>query len=253
MSTTLTVDDVWKMFQETNRLFQDSMREFQDSRREFQDSRREFQESLQESQAEWRQQRQEMERARQEDHAETERVIRVIAEQSAASKAETERAFLETERQFKATDLRIDRVSTLVGNLGGRWGEFVEGLIAPACIAMFRERGIQVDEIFPRVRKVIGGKPLEIDLLVANTVDAVLVEVKSQLQVEDVRNHLTRLSDFKSYFPRYANCQVYGAVAGIVVESKADQFAMKQGLFVIEQSGETVRLANDEQFQPKVW
>ncbi|MBF0161377.1 MAG: hypothetical protein HQL88_03725 [Magnetococcales bacterium] len=31
------------------------------------------------------------------------------------------------------------------------------------------------------------------------------------------------------------------------------QFAMKQGLFVIEQSGETVRLANDVAFQPKVW
>ncbi|MBF0141631.1 MAG: DUF3782 domain-containing protein [Magnetococcales bacterium] len=235
MSTALTVDDVWKMFQETNRLFQESRREFQ------------------ESQAEWRQQRQEMERARQEDRAETERVMRVIAEQSAASKAETERAFLETELQMRETDRKLKEVSTLVGNLGGRWGEFVEGLIAPACIAMFTERGLQVDEIFPRVRKTINGKRMEIDILVANTVDAVLVEVKSQLQVEDVRNHLTRLADFKPFFPRYANCRVYGAVAGIVVESEADQFAMKQGLFVIEQSGETVRLANDMGFKPKVW
>ncbi|MEO5348563.1 MAG: hypothetical protein H7836_02810 [Magnetococcus sp. YQC-3] len=109
-----------------------------------------------------------------EDRAETERVLRVIAEQSAANKAETERAFLETERQFKATDLKIDRVSTLVGNLGGRWGEFVEGLIAPACIALFRERGIQVDEIYPRVRKTSNGKRMGIGILVANTVNAVL-------------------------------------------------------------------------------
>ena len=210
MGAALTVDDIWKMFQETNRLFQ-------------------------ESQERWEQRHREMERVMQ------------------ADRAETASTFRETERQMQDTDRKIKQVSTQIGQLGGRWGEFVEGLIAPACIAMFTELGIQVDEIYPRVKKVIGGKMLEIDLLVANTVAAVLVEVKSQLQVEDVRNHLTRLADFKPFFPRYANCQVYGAVAGIVIESKADQFAIKQGLFVIEQSGETVRLANDREFKPNVW
>ncbi|MEO5351283.1 MAG: hypothetical protein H7836_16820 [Magnetococcus sp. YQC-3] len=217
MSSTLTVDDVWKMFQETNRLFQ-------------------------ESQERWEQRHQEMERVLQADRAETKSVFQ-----------ETERQIQETAAQMRETDIKVKQVSALVGNLGGRWGEFVEGLIALACIAMFRERGIQVDEIFPRGKKVIDGKHMEIDLLVANAVAAVLIEVKSQLQVEDVRNHLTRLAEFKAFFPRYANCQVYGAVAGIVVESKADQFAMKQGLFVIEQSGESVRLANDREFKPKVW
>jgi len=94
---------------------------------------------------------------------------------------------------------------------------------------------------------------MEIDLLVANTIAAVLVEVKSNLRVEDVRNHLDRLSKFKSFFPRYADCTVYGAVAGIVIDANADQFAINQGLFVIVQSGETVCIANDEHFVPKTW
>ncbi|MEO5341637.1 MAG: hypothetical protein H7837_14170, partial [Magnetococcus sp. MYC-9] len=137
--------------------------------------------------------------------------------------------------------------------LGGRWGEFVEGLIAPSCIAMFAERGIQVDEVYPRVKKSIAGQEMEIDLLVANTVDVVLVEVKSHLTVEDVRHHLKKMEQFKGFFPRYAGCQAYGAVAGVVVDAQADQFAMNQGLFVIVQSGETVRLANDLAFKPRVW
>ena len=235
MSTALTVDDVWKMFQETNRLFQ-------------------------ESQERWEQRHREMERVRQEDRDETERVMREDRAKTEAVIRETDRQIKETAAQLRdtaaqmrETDLKVKQVSTQLGRLGGRWGEFVEGLIAPACIAMFTERGILVDEIYPRVKKVMGGKTLEIDLLVANTVAAVLVEVKSQLQVEDVRAHLERMAHFKSFFSRYADCRVYGAVAGIVVESHADQFAMRQGLFVIEQSGETVRLANDEQFQPKVW
>ncbi|MEO5339850.1 MAG: hypothetical protein H7837_04935 [Magnetococcus sp. MYC-9] len=210
MRTARTVDDVWKMFEETNRI-------------------------LQKSQAEWQQQRIALQLEWQQQRQETERVLREVAESS------------------KETDRKIKEVSVQIGNLGGRWGAFVEGLIAPACIALFTERDIQVDEVYTRVKKTVQGKRMEIDILVANTVDAVLVEVKSQLQVEDVRDHLERIAQFKTFFPRYANCRVYGAVAGIVVESEADRFAMKQGLFVIEQSGETVRLANDRAFEPKVW
>ncbi|MEO5348279.1 MAG: hypothetical protein H7836_01325 [Magnetococcus sp. YQC-3] len=253
MSTALTVDDVWKLFQETNRLFQESQEKWELRHREMERAR---QEERAETERVMRGERAETERVMREERAKTEAVIRETDRQikeTAAQLRDTAAQLRETDVQMRETDLKVKQVSAQLGRLGGRWGEFVEGLIAPACIGMFQERGIQVDEIYPRVKKVVAGQTMEIDLLVANTVDAVLVEVKSQLQVEDVRAHLERLARFKSFFPRYANCRVYGAVAGIVVESHADQFAMKQGLFVIEQSGETVRLANDRAFQPKVW
>ena len=158
-----------------------------------------------------------------------------------------------TEHSIERMSAKVEEVSKLVGRLGDRWGEFVEGLIAPSCIALFAERGIQVDEVYPRVKKTIAGEDMEIDLLVANTVDVVLVEVKSHLTVDDVSRHLIKLARFKAFFPRYANCQIYGAVAGIVVGAQADKFAMNQGLFVIEQSGETVKLANDQAFKPRIW
>ena len=176
---------------------------------------------FQESERKWEKRIQENERIMQENHAKTERTVKEVSKQ--------------------------------IGNLGGRWGEFVEGLIAPSCIAMFTERGIQVDEVFSRAKKTIAGERMEIDLLVANTVAAILVEVKSHLEVKDVQKHINQLEKFKTFFPRYANCQVYGAVAGIVIAAKADQFAMNQGLFVIVQSGETVKLANEQEFKPRVW
>ncbi|MBF0160270.1 MAG: hypothetical protein HQL58_12185 [Magnetococcales bacterium] len=52
---------------------------------------------------------------------------------------------------------------------------------------------------------------------------------------------------------RYTNCTVYGAVAGIAIDASADQFAMNQGLFVIVQSGDTVQIANDGDFEPRTW
>ncbi len=47
--------------------------------------------------------------------------------------------------------------------------------------------------------------------------------------------------------------QLYGTVAGIGIEAGADRYAYRQGLFVLAQSGETVAILNDEEFQPRAW
>ena len=47
--------------------------------------------------------------------------------------------------------------------------------------------------------------------------------------------------------------QLYGAVAGIGIESGADRYAYRQGLFVMTQSDDDIILLNDSNFQPKVW
>ncbi len=56
-----------------------------------------------------------------------------------------------------------------------------------------------------------------------------------------------------SFSAQYANNRLIGAVAGLVISEESDKFAYRQGLFVIVQTGETVQLLNDKQFQPKHW
>ncbi|MEO5355111.1 MAG: hypothetical protein H7835_18140 [Magnetococcus sp. XQGC-1] len=167
---------------------------------------------------------------------------------------ETDRKFQETDRKFQETDRKIDRVATQIDRLGGRLGEFVEGLVAPACDTLFAERGIPVHKVSRRVTaKLPGGRHMEIDLFVVNTDAVVLVEVKSKLTVDDVREHLTRMAEFKAFFSEYADKRAVGAVAGMVVEENVSRFAISQGLFVIEQRGDTLRMANDEAFVPREW
>ena len=234
MTQTVTFDDVRKMFQDM--VLEDRARSLELDRK-MQETARQMLET----------DRKVQETARQ--MLETDRKVQETARQM----LETDRKMQETARQMLETDRKVKEVTTQIGRLGGRWGEFVEGLIAPSCIAMFSERGILVDEIYPRVKKVIAGESMEIDLLVANTVEAVLVEVKSRLRVKDVRTQLKHLKAFKTFFPRYAHCQVYGAVAGIAMDAGADQFAMNQGLFVIVQAGDTAKLANQLAFKPRIW
>ncbi|MBF0099050.1 MAG: DUF3782 domain-containing protein [Magnetococcales bacterium] len=209
---------------------------------------------FQESQASWEKRHQETERATKEmaeraaiERSETERVLQI-------ERAETERAFREVAESQKDTDRKIKEMSKNIERLGGRLGEFVEGLVAPACETLFAQCSIPVHSVSRRVHaKLPGGRNLEIDLLVDNTNVVVLVEVKSKLTVDDVRDHLTKLSQFKEFLPLYAHKKAIGAVAAMVIEENVCRFAISNGLFVIEQAGETLRMANDEQFQPRVW
>lgn len=94
---------------------------------------------------------------------------------------------------------------------------------------------------------------MEIDIFAVDGDVAVAVEVKSRLSRQDVQEFLEKLGRFRLAFPHYQNYQIYGAMAGIEIDSGADRYAYQQGLFVIKQTGETVAIANDENFRPAVW
>jgi len=184
---------------------------------------------------------------------------------------ETSERFKETDRRFKETDRRIERlsqetdkkidrmslkveeVSKTVAALTGKWGRFVEGLIAPGTISMFKERGIGVEKVYQRVKAHKDGREIEIDILAINKEYAILIEAKSSLGISDVDEHIERLKAFRVFFPEYSDRKIVGAVAGITIEEEADRYAYRHGLFVIGQSGETVKILNDKKFRPKVW
>ena len=173
---------------------------------------------------------------------------------------ETDEKFRETDEKFRETDRKLDhldaivaRTSRNVDDLTGKWGKFLEGMVAPACKTLFADHNIPVHKVLQRVQAEYVGRTMEIDIMVVNEGYVVLVEVKSTLKVDDVRDHLDRLAQFREFFPEYADRKILSAVAGIVIEEQADRFAYRQGLFVIGQTGDTVRILNDPQFQPKTW
>ncbi|GBD52986.1 DUF3782 domain-containing protein [Microcystis aeruginosa NIES-298] len=218
---TTTADDVWRLLAELVEAQKETERCFQETERRFQET----------------------ERVLKEQSLETERILK---EQS----LETERILKE---QSLKTDRQITRLSQEIGNLGGKWGRFVENMVAPACETLFLNRQIPVHQVSQRVRKRLDGKTLEIDVLVTNENHVLVVEVKSSLSVDDVKELIKNLTEFRQFFPEYNHKQLYGAVAGIEIEEGADKYAYRQGLFVLAQRGENVAILNDTEFQPKTW
>ncbi len=209
-----TAQEVWALFKETDRKFQETNKLLSEK---FQETDRKFQE--------------------------TDRLL--------------SRKFRETEklmaRKSQETDNEIQRVSANVDKLAGKWGRFVEGLVVPGILRLFGERGIEIEKVFQRVKSHKGADTMEIDILGVDREYVVLVEVKSTLGADDVRDHLERLGLFRHFFPEYEDRKALGAVAGIVMEENVGRFAYRQGLFVIAQSGDAVKILNDESFRPKTW
>jgi hypothetical protein len=159
----------------------------------------------------------------------------------------------ETDRQMKETDRRLDKQ---LGKLGLRVGEVVEHKIAPNLRKKFRELGLNFPQAYSNsdVADYENDIFLEIDVKLENDDKAMLVEVKPKLTAEDVKDHIKRLVKMRVYADLHGDKRTFmGSVAGVVT-ANVKEYALKQGLFVIEphNSGETFLITppNDK---PKEW
>jgi len=176
------------------------------------------------------------------------------------------RMFAETDRRldkrFEETDEKIKELAEL---FTGQWGKLIEALVKPSALKLFQERGVKVTETYQRLESYRNGSQMEVDILLANDIEAVVIEVKTTLKVEDVREFLEKVKQFTFFFPRYKGLKIYGGVVGIQIEESADRFAdpsqaQDQGLFVLTGSGEglalersegMIRILNDTNFRPQ--
>ncbi len=185
--------------------------------------------------------------------------------------AEVWRLFKETDARFKETDARLDarfretdarldarfnetdrKIRELSGLFSSQWGKLVEALVEPSTLGLFRGRGIDVQYVYRRIEAHRNGQTMELDLLLENSSEVVVVEVKSTLKVENVQNFVKKLEQFQTYFPRYTGYHVYGAVAGLRIEEEADKYAYRRGLFVLTATGDGLaRILNDTSFRPR--
>jgi hypothetical protein len=169
-------------------------------------------------------------------------------------------AAAEADRRAAAADRRLERLERIAANtsrevagLTTRWGQFVENLVEPAVIRLFQARGINVQETARRMKSKRPGAQMEIDIFAIDDDVAVAIEVKSRLSQRDVDDFIEKLGRFRLAFPHYEAYRLFGAVAGIEIDAGVDRYAYQRGLFVLQQTGDTVNIANDQAFVPVAW
>jgi hypothetical protein len=230
----LTFEKVWAMFQETDKKFQETDRQFKEMREES----REMTEQMKETERLFKETREQIK--------ETDRQMK-----------ETDKKIKEHSEQLKKNELSIKDRNRQCGELDHRFGELVEHLVRPGIKEKFGEMGYHLREVDPKYRIVkdeYGVIIAQIDILLENGETVMAVEVKSRPNDEDVKDHVIRLQVMRESPDRKKDKRkIMGAIAGAVFMDNVKIAARKAGLFVIEQSGDTMKIDMPEDFVPKAW
>jgi uncharacterized protein YoxC len=202
----------------------------------------------------------ELERVLAESRKETERVFAESRKELAESRKETDKKMQElAESHKKAEEQMVEHrkeTNKLTGDMNRRFGEVVEHLIAPNLIEKLNAMKFDFRISSPN-RKYYDKNHQEItevDVLLENTNIVMAVEVKSKLLASDVRDHVERMNILREYADEHDDKRVWlGAVGGALLATEARKAALKAGFFLIEQSGDTVKISVPQGFKPKEW
>jgi hypothetical protein len=173
---------------------------------------------------------------------ETDRIIK-------ENQKETGRLMKETDRRMKETDRRI-------GELGNRFGELAEHLVAPSIKEKFKELDLNFEQLYHDL-KIIDAKGrsiAEIDIVLENRNTVMAVEVKAKPLQKDVDEHVRRIEILRRRADaRQDKRKFRGAIAGAIMIDDVRDYAHKTGLYVIEQTGDTVMINIPKGFKAKEW
>ena len=159
----------------------------------------------------------------------------------------------EAKQRSRETDRKIQKLSDIFTN---HWGRLVEALVEPGSVKLFQDRGINVTKSKTRHGRSRNGKHIEIDLLLKNKNEkvAVVIEVKTTPNPDDVHKFLDKFDTLLDFFPKYKGYTIYGAIAGIQIDESVTKFAYRRGLFVLTLGNEgLVRMLNDKKFTPTIF
>jgi hypothetical protein len=213
-SNALNFDQIWLLFQETERQIRQSALE---SERRAQEYDRRFEQT---------------ERLLKENTLETERVIK-------ESSLESERRFEQTERVIKESALEVDKqlkeLRQQIGGLGNKFGTFTEGMAFPSIKRILGD-SFKLNNIAPNFSFKYGaGKRQEVDILAWSDLPEkkmMVVEVKSHANMESIDQLETIMQRVREAMLLHHDKAIYGLLAAVHIDERVIDAAFAKGLFV---------------------
>jgi hypothetical protein len=175
------------------------------------------------------------------------------------SQKETDRQMKETDRLLKETIAASEEerreYNKRFGNIDNRFGDVIECMITPGLLDKLNDLGLDFQEASPnhKIRDHKNKIYFEIDAFLQNSDIAMLVEIKTNLSVKYINEHIKKQKKMRAYADLHNDKRTFlGAVAGIIVPSEVKQYALENGFYMIEPSGENFNITPPNN-KPKEW
>jgi len=248
----ITFEQVWAALMEDRRKSEeDRKRQEEDRKRreeEREEDRKRWEEKREKDRKRWEEERKRREEEREEDRKRWEKKREEDRLKSEKDWQELREAQKELAKQAKITD-------KIVGDLGNRFGEMVEHLVAPSITEKFRALGFDFEQISQNHEICSAGKCIaEVDLLLENGDVVMVVEVKSKPNQKDIKEHIHRMEVLRQRADvRNDTRKFQGAIAGAIMSKAVRDNIHRTGFYAIEQTGDTVKITIPENFKPREW
>jgi hypothetical protein len=158
-------------------------------------------------------------------------------------------------KAHRETEAALKETQRIVGDLGNKFGDEAEYTMLPGLPEKFKQFGFNFG-VINRNRKINSDEHdihAEIDAFLENGTQAMAVEVKAKLQNSDVDDHIKRMEKIRKYADIFGDKrEFFGALAATVVNDKSKSYALENGFYVIEPSGEDVKVIKPGS-DPRVW
>ncbi|MDR1399694.1 MAG: hypothetical protein LBJ41_07230 [Treponema sp.] len=178
-------------------------------------------------------------------------ILREVAEMQKETRLNFKELFdaqKETDRMFKETDLRhqkleqsIDKLCKQVGNVDTNIGYAAETYFQTALDKSLTFGNIHFDQVFPNLKTSHKGVSCEFDIVMVNHEAVAIIEVKHRIHPSFPEEMATRkVAQFRTFFPLYKNHALYLGIAGLSMDGIVVENARNFGVGVLKQDGDTI-------------
>ncbi|MDR3192655.1 MAG: hypothetical protein LBT87_06280 [Treponema sp.] len=161
----------------------------------------------------------------------------------------------EADRRQEEANKQIKELSKNIGGLNNSFGKWAEEMVSAKLWEKFKAMGYTFTRGGPMKFWENDRTVAQVDMFLENGDYAMPVEIKSELTVEDVDDHVARIEKVRKQLDKRGDRRkLVGAVAGMTVPGNVREYAQKKGLYVLAQSGDSVAVAEaPEGFKVREW
>jgi len=165
--------------------------------------------------------------------------------QIAASQAETNAQIAasqaETNAQMAETSRKLEKVGEMVGAFGRNLGDITEEFFFNSLAETQTLAGIHYDFIDKNLTRSSGKLQDEFDILMVNSKDVAIIEVKYKAHEADLTKLLTKKYDnFKKLFPMYKDYTHHLVLATFSLYDELKEMALSNGVIVLQRKGDVI-------------
>ena len=155
---------------------------------------------------------------------------------------ETDRHLKETDEQVKRTSKKVEELTKDIFGISKSNGLVAEDFFYDNLKEHKKLGNIKFDYVEKNIKARIKDLEGQYDIVLYNGDSIGLVEVKYKAKLDHIDKLKNKqIESFKQLFPQYKDYKFYGVIAGLAIAKEVENRALKNGLFVLKQSGNDMK------------